>query len=51
MKTMKEKIKEFMKRAIREITEDAKEMGKAQRGWTLIAIIIAIIFLGTFIGW
>ena len=45
------RIKELVERMIREISEDAKEMGKARRGWTLIAIIIAIIFLGAFVGW
>lgn len=40
-----------IERAIREITEDVKEMGKDLRGWTLMAVIITVIFLGTFIRW
>jgi hypothetical protein len=38
-----------IERAIREITEDAKEIGKAWKGWTTIAVGIILFLLAT--GW
>ncbi len=41
------RIKEFMKRAIREMIEDTKEIKKAWKGWTTtIGIMLFLLTIG-----